>query len=122
MFSYQLAHVRLFHLGRDMAMLLYAGKATESRCKRYAVVICLVGSAARALAHGFCSVHPLVGASGAVSTVLGSFLVFYPGVVNTIRMVVFWPIALNMVCCFSQTVTSRLQHTWVESSWACFWG
>lgn len=111
MFSYQFAHAGLFHLGGNVAMLLYAGRAAESRCKGYVVVVYLVGGAAGALAHGLWDVHPLVGASGAVSAVLGSFLVFYPGVMNTIRIVGFWLIALNVVPLFlSDTDVSFAAH------------
>ena len=97
--SHQFAHAGLFHLGSNLAVLLYVGRPAEHRCRSYLLVVYFLGGAAGAVAHGMWDTAPLLGSSGGVSAVLGSYLVFYfrNGV---IRAVIFWLLLYNVVPLF----------------------
>ena len=98
--SHQFAHAGLYHLASNLAVLIYVGKAVEHRCRSYLLAVYILGGAAGALAHGVWDMAPLLGASGAVAAVLGSYLAFRPGFWESARVVVFWLILFNVVPLF----------------------
>jgi len=90
--THQFAHVSILHLLGNMLFLRAFGDRVEDRIGRlrFLASYLLLGVAA-GLAHVFSGVYPDVpcmGASGAISGVMGMYLVLFP--VSTIRVVVFY--------------------------------
>lgn len=75
-------HVNLAHLFGNMLILLILGNNVEDRLghARYIVLYVFGGAAAQVghVALNLDSLFPAIGASGAVSAVIGAFLVFFP--------------------------------------------
>ncbi|HWR58061.1 MAG TPA: rhomboid family intramembrane serine protease [Thermodesulfovibrionales bacterium] len=81
-FTSMFMHGGLFHLGGNMLYLWVFGNNIEDRLGhvRFLVYYLLAGAAA-AYAHAFAepdSLIPMIGASGAVSGVLGAYLIIFP--------------------------------------------
>jgi membrane associated rhomboid family serine protease len=82
-FTSMFMHAGLAHIGGNMLYLLIFGDNVEDRVghSRY-LVFYLVGGLIADLAHFLTdpySILPTVGASGAISAVLGAYLVYFPG-------------------------------------------
>lgn len=101
MISHQFAHAGLFHLGSNLAVLIYVGRPAEHRCRSYLLAVYLLGGAAGAIAHGMWDAAPLLGSSGAVAAILGSYLTFRPGKGEAARVIIFWLILFNVVPLFT---------------------
>ena len=70
----------LFVFGDNIENALYRSRGTLAGCGRY-VVFYLLGGTVAALSHAVLdptSTTPMIGASGAISAVLGAYLVLYP--------------------------------------------
>lgn len=82
LFSSLFMHGGLMHLISNMIFLLVFGDNVEERVGRpLFLLFYLLGGAAASLAHTLfagASLVPLVGASGAISAVLGAYIIFYP--------------------------------------------
>lgn len=82
-----------FHILGNMVFLWVFGPSVEGRLGRTGFsVLYLVGAAASAWAHSMATGAGLIGASGAVSTVAGAFLVLYPRVPFRILLFPFFGI------------------------------
>jgi membrane associated rhomboid family serine protease len=81
--THMFLHVSLLHLGGNMLYLWIFGNNIEDRLGRLGfIVFYLVGGLAAAAAQVLISPHsevPMVGASGAISALLGAYLVLWPG-------------------------------------------
>ena len=82
--SYAFLHADFMHLGTNMLFLWVFGDNVEDALGhlRYLVFYCLC-AAAGAIAHGLvdpASESPLIGASGAVSGIIGAYLILHPRV------------------------------------------
>jgi membrane associated rhomboid family serine protease len=79
--SATLLHAGLLHLGFNLLMFVYCGRAVESVIGGGAMlVLYLVGAYAAAAAHWLvdpASTVPMIGASGAISAVIGAYAVFF---------------------------------------------
>ncbi len=79
--SATLVHAGLLHLGLNMLMLLFCGRAVENILGPLALgILYLVGAYAAAAAQYAFDPHatvPMVGASGAVSAVLGAYAILF---------------------------------------------
>ncbi|MBK6766274.1 MAG: rhomboid family intramembrane serine protease [bacterium] len=82
LFSSMFMHGGLMHLGGNMLYLWIFGNNIEDRLGHVKyLVFYIVGGLAAALSHVFFDPHseiPMVGASGAISAVLGGYIVAYP--------------------------------------------
>lgn len=81
-FAHMFVHAGFFHLAGNMLLLWVAGGVLECFWRRWAYVALYFGSGLAGLA-AYClsdphGLTPVVGASGAVSGLLGAFLVGYP--------------------------------------------
>jgi membrane associated rhomboid family serine protease len=89
-------HVSLFHLGGNLIYLWIFGNNIEDRLGRLGfLAFYVLGGAAAALAQVAIdptSPFPLVGASGAISAILGTYLVLFPGarVLSLVFLVFFY--------------------------------
>jgi membrane associated rhomboid family serine protease len=76
-----LVHGGLAHVALNMVMLVFCGQAVERAIgPRGVVVLYLVGAYAAALGHwafGPQSVAPMIGASGAISAIVGAYALLY---------------------------------------------
>ena len=81
-FAHMFVHGGFFHLLGNMLLLWVAGGVLECFWRRWAYVVLYFGSGfAGVLSHALSDPHgltPVIGASGAVSGLLGAFLVGYP--------------------------------------------
>lgn len=99
-------HADLFHILFNMYFLFFAGRAVEEALgsKRFAVLYFISGLAASVFHSAYSFIGglssyavPAIGASGAISGVLGAYLMFYPGTSLVICMpVFFFPICFPM--------------------------
>src|SRR5204863_2717311 len=83
LFTSQFIHAGFLHLGGNMLFLWVFGRAVEDRLGRALyIVLYLVGGALAGLVQcvisGPAETVPLVGASGAIATVLGGYFISYP--------------------------------------------
>lgn len=80
-FGATLIHANLVHLGFNMVMLLFTGMAAERALGvRGIVLLYVVGAVAAVAAHGLLdplSGVPMIGASGAVSAIVGAYSLLY---------------------------------------------
>lgn len=79
--SATLLHAGLLHLGFNLVMFVYCGRAVETVIGGSAMLMLyLVGAYAAAAAHWLvdpASTVPMIGASGAISAVIGAYAVFF---------------------------------------------
>jgi membrane associated rhomboid family serine protease len=83
LFTSQFIHAGFLHLGGNMLFLWVFGRAVEDRLGRALyVVVYLIGGAlaglVQCLISGPTETVPLVGASGAIATILGAYFISYP--------------------------------------------
>jgi len=77
--TYQFVHAGFLHILGNMLVLWVFGPAVEDRFGRWGFALFyLLGGVLAGLMHGVFSAHPVIGASGAVAAVTGSFLVLFP--------------------------------------------
>lgn len=78
-FTYQFLHAGPLHLAGNMLFLWTFGPNVEDRFGRlWYLAFYLVGGAAAGGLHCLMSMHPVLGASGAVAAVTGAYLVLFP--------------------------------------------
>lgn len=85
-------HVGVIHLAGNLLYLWIYGPNVERRLGRFAFLLLyltagVLGSSLYALTSAFSEI-PMVGASGAISGLLGAYLVFFPR--NEIKVLFFW--------------------------------
>lgn len=93
-FTSMFMHGGFLHLGGNMLYLWIFGDNIEDSMGhvRYAAFYLLCGIAA-ALAQGFVDPHseaPMIGASGAISGVLGAYLLLHPGATVRVLFIIFF--------------------------------
>lgn len=87
--GYQFLHGDFLHLLFNMLFLWVFGPPVEDRFGRVGFLsFYLVGGAVAAGVHAAFSINPVIGASGAISGVTGSFLVLFP--LTRIRILLFF--------------------------------
>lgn len=97
--TYQFAHSPddIFHLVFNMIFLWIFGAALEDRLGHVNfVVFLLMGGAVSGIAHTLTTVHPVIGASGAVCAATGGFLVLFPRARVKI-LIIFFLIGIYMI-------------------------
>lgn len=77
--SYAFLHGGIAHILFNMVALWVFGPDVEDRLGRLGFLgLYCAGAVAAGVAHALLDRHPVVGASGAIAAVIGSFLVFFP--------------------------------------------
>jgi membrane associated rhomboid family serine protease len=93
LFTSMFLHAGFSHIAGNMLFLWIYGDNVEHRLGRLPYLLAyLGGGAAAALGYGLVARDgwtPMVGASGAISAVLGMYLVFFPR--NRVKLLVFFP-------------------------------
>lgn len=86
--TYQFFHASWMHLLGNMLFLFVFGNSVEDRLGHvgYALFY-LAGGVTAGIGHALVSLHPVLGASGAVAAVTGAYLVFFP---LTNVTIVYW--------------------------------
>jgi membrane associated rhomboid family serine protease len=101
LWSSQLLHGGLLHLLGNLLFLWVFGRGVEARlgAARYLPFVLLTGGLA-GLVHTLvdpASTVPVIGASGAISGILGAYLVLFPrGRIETLVLLVIWPLRVEV--------------------------
>jgi membrane associated rhomboid family serine protease len=84
----------IWHLAFNMLFLWVFGAPVEDRLGRFGFLgFYLIGGSVAAIAHSMISQAPIIGASGAIAAVTGSFLALFP----RSRIVVFYLLTLSVI-------------------------
>ena len=95
-------HANLLHILSNMWVLWIFGDNIEDRFGRLRFIFLylasgIAGNITNAIFTGFSSTFPVIGASGAVAGVMGSYLVRFPFArVRTLFLLIFYPIILRI--------------------------
>lgn len=94
LFTSQFLHAGWLHLGGNMVFLWVFGRAVEDRVGHAVyLLLYLIGGAVAGLAQSFVAGDvstPLIGASGAIATVLGAYFIFFPRAWVTVLLPIFF--------------------------------
>ena len=112
LFTYSILHGDIIHIATNMMFLLVFGDNVEDALghRRFAVFYILCGVAA-GLIHALAvpsSKLPIIGASGAVSGVIGAYLLLYPNVRVWILALRIIPLNITAALCLGLWIASQI--------------